>query len=149
MLTWWICCRFYLWPGRGWCSRSNLTPKHLLTAYPSCLVVYGIEPGSDYLLRQIHVPDTDQVLMESFIPHKSSCMVWSIRDSCEEACHILLHHCAVFKDHSVAVHVCQTAKHVTQCILAGGELILRPRVRPLRLFTTPVQVLLFNCVLLL
>ena len=68
------------------------------------------------------------MLMEAFVPHKATGMVWSVWHCCEQARGWLFDHFTIIEDHPVSVHVSHTAEHVAKSILACVDLGLCPAI---------------------
>ena len=119
MLTWRVCCRARLRP-RGWRGTwSDFSTEHLFTTYPSSFLIDCVEPWSYNLLSQFHVPNADQMLVESLIPHETPTMVRSVRDSSKKACWRLRHYLAILIHKSIPIHVSNTSQHVSKRILSS------------------------------
>lgn len=127
MLAWWVGIWLNLRPWRRWRSWSDLLSKHLLSADPA--IITGLrKPRRNYFFCHIQVPNADQMVMESLIPHKASCMVWSVRHSSEQLGWFQSDNFSIFKDHSVSIHISYTSKHVAKRVFTSIHLVLSPAV---------------------
>ena len=112
VLAWRVRIRGDLRPRRRRCPRSDLAAKHLLTAYTACGLVNLGKPGFNDFHREVHVPDTDQVLVKTFVPHKAVGVVGPVWDNREQCFILLLLNDTVLKNHLIAIHVSHATKHV-------------------------------------
>jgi len=126
MLAGWVRGWAWLRPWGGWSAWPDLPTKHLLSADPSGLLVSRRKPWSNNLLGQVHIPHRDQVLVESLIPHETTAVVRSIRNTSKQISRLLFYDFAVFIDHPVTIHVRDRAQHITQGIFGGFPLSFGP-----------------------
>ena len=127
MLTWRVGIEWALSIGWWGSWPSTLTTKHLLSSNPAWLLICLVKPWCDDFISKILVPNTYQVLLETFIPHERMSMIWSIRDNCKQAGWRSANNFSfIVKNLSITIQVWHTSKHVTDCKLSSSHLCFIP-----------------------